>query len=96
MFGLQRPRVSELRRTDALFWGSRDVFRHHSDSHADHHPDLHPHESGLIVAPVIYRADDADPETLSVTVEVAREQLLAAGIPYQVDEAIGDKGYHKV
>ena len=52
-------------------------------------------ESGLIVAPVIYRADDADPETLPVTVEVAREQLQAAGSPYQVDEAIGDKGYHK-
>ena len=59
---------------------------------AEHAVDV---ESGLIVAPVIYRADDADPETLPVTVEVAREQLLAAGSPYQVDEAIGDKGYRK-
>jgi transposase len=51
--------------------------------------------SGLIVAPVVYRGDDADAETLPVTVEVAREQLTAAGSPHQVDEVVGDKGYHK-
>jgi transposase len=51
--------------------------------------------SGLIVAPVVYRGDDADAETLPVTVEVAREQLKAAGSPQQVDEVVGDKGYHK-
>jgi len=66
--------------------------RTHLAYKAEHAVDV---ESGLIVAPVIYRADDVDPETLPVTVEVAREQLLAAGSPYQVDEAIGDKGYHK-
>jgi transposase len=51
--------------------------------------------SGLIVAPVVYRGDDADAETLAVTVEVAREQLQEAGSPHQVDEVVGDKGYHK-
>ena len=51
--------------------------------------------SGLIVAPVVYRGDDGDAETLPVTVEVAREQLTAAGSPHQVDEVVGDKGYHK-
>ncbi len=66
--------------------------RTHLAYKAEHAVDV---ESGLIVAPVIYRADDADPETLPVTVELAREQLQAAGSPHQVDEAIGDKGYHK-
>ncbi len=45
--------------------------------------------SGLIVAPVVYRGDDADAETLAVTVEVAREQLQEAGSPHQVDEVVG-------
>src|SRR5450759_1012394 len=51
--------------------------------------------SGLIVAPVVYRGDDGDAETLPVTVEVARQQLAAAGSPHQVEEVVGDKGYHK-
>jgi len=51
--------------------------------------------SGLIVAPVVYRGDDGDAETLPVTVEVARAQLTAAGSPHDVDEVVGDKGYHK-
>jgi transposase len=51
--------------------------------------------SGLIVAPVVYWGDDPDVETLPVTVELARQQLEAAGSPYQVDEVVGDKGYHK-
>jgi len=66
--------------------------RTHLAYKAEHAVDV---ESGLIVAPVVYRADDADPETLPVTVELAREQLRAAGSPYQVEEAVGDKGYHK-
>ena len=51
--------------------------------------------SGLIVAPVVYWGDDADAETLPVTVELAREQLNAAGSPRQVEEVVGDKGDHK-
>ena len=51
--------------------------------------------SGLIVAPVVYWGDDGDAETLPVTVELARAQLHAAGSPHQVEEVVGDKGYHK-
>ena len=51
--------------------------------------------SGLIVAPVVYWGDDPDAETLPVTVELARQQLAAAGSPHQVEEVVGDKGYHK-
>lgn len=59
---------------------------------AEHAVDL---DSNLVVAPVIYWADDADPETLPVTVAIAREQLQEAHSPKQVEEAVVDKGYHK-
>jgi hypothetical protein len=52
-------------------------------------------ESELLVAAVIYRGDDADAETLRVTIELAREQLQAAEAPQQVEEVVADKGYHK-
>jgi len=66
--------------------------RTHLAYKAEHAVDL---DSGLIVAPVVYRGDDADTETLPVTVEVARAQLQAAGSPHEVEEVVGDKGYHK-
>lgn len=66
--------------------------RTHLAYKAEHAVDL---ESGLIVAPVVYRGNDADAETLPVTVELAREQLQSAGSPHQVDDVVGDKGYHK-
>jgi transposase len=66
--------------------------RTHLAYKAEHAVDL---DSGLIVAPVVYRGNDADSETLPVTVELARQQLTAAGSPHQVEEAVGDKGYHK-
>jgi transposase len=59
---------------------------------AEHAVDL---DSNLVVAPVIYWADDADPETLPVTVDIAREQLQEANSPKQLEEAVIDKGYHK-
>jgi transposase len=52
-------------------------------------------ESEIVVAAVVYRADDSDPETLPVTIDIAREQLEVAGSPHQVEEAVADKGYHK-
>ena len=52
-------------------------------------------DSEIVVAAVVYRADDSDPETLPVTIDIAREQLKAAGSPHQVEEAVADKGYHK-
>jgi len=66
--------------------------RTHLADKAEHAVEL---GSGLIVAAVVYRGDDADAETWPVTVELAREQLTAAGSPRQVDEVVGDKGYHK-
>jgi transposase len=66
--------------------------RTHLAYKAEHAVDL---ESEFVVAAVVYRADDADPETLPVTIEVAREQLQQAGSPYAVKEAVEDKGYHK-
>ena len=66
--------------------------RTHLAYKAEHAVDL---ESEFVVAAVVYRADDADPETLPVTVELARERLQDAGSPHQVEEAVEDKGYHK-
>ena len=66
--------------------------RTHLAYKAEHALDV---ESELLVAAVIYRADDSDPETLPVTIELAREQLQAAAAPKQVEEAVADKGYHK-
>jgi transposase len=66
--------------------------RTHLAYKAEHAVDL---DSGLIVAPVVYRGDDSDFETLPVTVEIAREQLQAAESPHQVEEVVDDKGYHK-
>jgi transposase len=66
--------------------------RTHLAYKAEHAVDL---ESEFVVAAVVYRADDADPETLPVTIELAREQLQEAGSPHAVKEAVEDKGYHK-
>ena len=52
-------------------------------------------ESGIIVTAEIYAADDADTGTILMTVESAREQLQAVDSPHQVEEVLGDKGYHK-
>src|SRR5882724_8996605 len=50
--------------------------RTHMAYKAEHAVDL---ESEFVVAAVVYRADDPDPETLPVTVELARAQLQDAG-----------------
>ena len=66
--------------------------RTHLAYKAEHALDV---ESQLLVAAVIYRGDDGDAETLPVTVELARQQLTAAGAPKRVEEVVADKGYHK-
>jgi transposase len=66
--------------------------RTHLAYKAEHALDV---QSELLVAAVVYRADDADPETLPVTIELGREQLQAAAAPKQIEEAVADKGYHK-
>jgi len=66
--------------------------RTHLAYKAEHALDV---ESELLVAAVVYRADDADPETLPVTIELGREHLREAGSPKQIEETVADKGYHK-
>jgi transposase len=66
--------------------------RTHLAYKAEHALDV---ESELLVAAVIYRADDADAETLPVSIELGREHLQAAAAPKQIEEAVADKGYHK-
>jgi transposase len=66
--------------------------RTHLAYKAEHALDV---ESELLVAAVIYRADDGDAETLPVTLELGREHLHAAEAPKQIEEAVADKGYHK-
>jgi len=66
--------------------------RTHLAYKAEHAVDL---DSELVVAAVVYRADDADPETLPVTIELARDRLQDANTPHCIEEAVGDKGYHK-
>lgn len=66
--------------------------RTHLAYKAEHAVDV---ESEVIVGAVVYRADEADPQTLPETIDVARAQLEAAGSPHQVEEAVADKGYHK-
>lgn len=66
--------------------------RTHLAYKAEHAVDL---DSGLIVGSVVYRADQADSQTLTTTMGIARLQLEAAGSPRTVEEVVGDKGYHK-
>ena len=66
--------------------------RTHLAYKAEHAVDV---DSGLIVAAVVYRADESDAQTVTTTVEMARTQVEAAGSPRTVEEVVGDKGYHK-
>ena len=66
--------------------------RTHLAYKAEHAVDL---DSEVIVGAVIHRADDADPDTVAVTVELSRENLEKAGSAKQIEEAVLDKGYHK-
>lgn len=66
--------------------------RTHFAYKAEHAVDV---ASGVIAAAQIYTADDADANTMLVTVEAAREQLVAVDSPAQVEEVLGDKGYHQ-
>jgi len=66
--------------------------RTHFAYKAEHAVDV---DSGVIVAAEIYSADDPDGDTLLATVEAAREQLAAVESAKEVEEVLGDKGYHK-
>lgn len=66
--------------------------RTHLAYKAEHAVDL---DSELIVGAVIHRADDGDPDSVAVTVELSRQNLVEAGSPRMIEEVVLDKGYHK-
>jgi transposase len=66
--------------------------RTHLAYKAEHAVDL---DSEMIVGAVIHRADDGDPDSVAVTVELSRENLGEAGSPRTIEEVVLDKGYHK-
>jgi transposase len=109
--GIEDPTDEELRRFDRRRKGkkvSNEEWKSASDpaaritkmkdgrAHfaykAEHAVDV---DTGMIVSAEIYQADDADGDTMLMTVESAREQLQAVDSPRAVDEVLGDKGYHK-
>jgi transposase len=59
---------------------------------AEHAVDV---DSGMIVAAAIEPAGAADGETIKSRVIDAQINLIRAGSPQAVEEAVGDKGYHK-
>jgi transposase len=52
-------------------------------------------KSELILAAEVYRADQADSETIVDTINEARVNLLRAGSEAKIVDAVADKGYHK-
>lgn len=109
--GIEDPTDEELRRFDRRRKGkkvSNEEWQSPSDADArimkmkdgrthfaykaEHAVDV---ESGLIVSAEIYQADEADGDTVLMTVESAREQLDAVDSPHTVEEVLGDKGYNQ-
>jgi transposase len=109
--GLEDPSEAELRRFDKQRTGKKTSNkewqsktdessrvtkmkdgRTHLAYKAEHAVDL---ASELIVGAVIHRADEADPDTVPVTIEVSRQHLQDAGSPKAIEEVVLDKGYHK-
>jgi len=58
---------------------------------AEHVVDL---ETDLVLAAVIYEANRADTETLAESVVQAQINVVQAGSPANIQEAVADKGYH--
>lgn len=65
--------------------------RTHLAYKTEHAVDL---ESDLLVAAVVYAADESDTATLSRTLTTAQAHLMQAGSEVEVREAVADKGYH--
>ena len=66
--------------------------RTHLAYKAEHVVDL---GSELVVAAPVYHADQADPATLSDSVQAAQVNLALTGSTQTIDEVVADKGYHK-
>jgi transposase len=65
--------------------------RTHLAYKAEHVIDI---ETELVLAAPIYHADAGDAETLVDSVMEAQTNLNEAGIEVEIEEAVGDKGYH--
>jgi transposase len=65
--------------------------RTHLAYKAEHVIDL---ETELVLAAPIYHADTGDADTLVDSVMEAQMNLSEAGIDVEIEEAVGDKGYH--
>jgi len=65
--------------------------RTHLGYKAEHAIDL---ESDLVLAASIYRGDHSDDESLTVTLDDARDHLAAIGSEAEIEEVVADKGYH--
>lgn len=65
--------------------------RTHLAYKAEHVIDL---ETELVLAAPIYHADTGDADTLVDSVMEAQTNLSEAGIDVEIEEAVGDKGYH--
>jgi len=67
--------------------------RTHLAYKAEHAVDL---DTDIVVAASIYRADHSDYDSLAVTLDDANEHLAAVDEDLAIEEAVMDKGYHKV
>ena len=53
-------------------------------------------DSDLVVAAQIYEGDTADGDSILMTVQEAQDMLVAVGNDGEVEDVLGDKGYHKI
>ena len=67
--------------------------RTHLAYKAEHAVDL---DTDIVVAASIYRADHSDYDSLAVTLDDANDHLAAVDEDLAIEEAVADKGYHKV
>jgi len=67
--------------------------RTHLAYKAEHAVDL---DTDLVVAASIYRADHSDYDSAAVTLDDANDHLAAVDAELAIEEAVLDKGYHKV
>ena len=67
--------------------------RTHLAYKAEHAVDL---DTDIVIAASIYRADHSDYDSAAVTLDDANEHLAAVDADLAIEEAVLDKGYHKV
>jgi transposase len=110
--GMENPTAEELRRFDKKRKGKKvsnaewaspidpdsrimkmKDGRTHFSYKAEHAIDV---ESDLLVAAQIYEGDTADGDSILMTVQTAQDVLAAIGHDEDLEDVLGDKGYHKI